>query len=79
MQLAKVLIQMLSEHNIQHIFSPSEETVLECYTTWQDWEDVPYSIEHVLARDERSPAYIASASARVSFKPGMVRRKHTMS
>ncbi|MCK5158296.1 MAG: thiamine pyrophosphate-binding protein, partial [Candidatus Heimdallarchaeota archaeon] len=72
MHAAKILLEMLSAHDVQHIFGLPGETTLEWYVAWQDWEATPQAIEYVLARDERSSAYMADAYARVSFKPGVV-------
>ncbi len=72
MHAAKILLQMLSAHDVKHIFGLPGETTLELYTGWQDWEASPHPIDYVLTRDERSSAYMADAYARVSFKPGVV-------
>jgi acetolactate synthase-1/2/3 large subunit len=72
MHAAKILLEMLSAHDVKHIFGLPGETTLEWYVAWQDWKDSKHSIEHVLTRDERSSAYMADAYARVSFKPGIV-------
>ncbi|MBD3189480.1 MAG: thiamine pyrophosphate-binding protein [Candidatus Heimdallarchaeota archaeon] len=71
MHAAKILLQMLSTHDVQHIFGLPGETTLDWYVGWQDWETT-HSIEHVLTRDERSAAYMADAYARLTFKPGVV-------
>ncbi|MFX0094485.1 MAG: thiamine pyrophosphate-binding protein [Candidatus Hodarchaeota archaeon] len=68
MNTAKLLLQMLSEYDVQHIFGLPGETTLPWYVEWQDWQSIP---EHILARDERSAAFMADAYARVSFKPGV--------
>lgn len=72
MHAAKILLEMLSAHDVQHIFGLPGETTLEWYVAWQDWKSSSQPIEHVLTRDERSSAYMADAYARVSFKPGIV-------
>ncbi|NHJ47316.1 MAG: thiamine pyrophosphate-binding protein [Asgard group archaeon] len=72
MHASKILLQMLSEHDVKHIFGLPGETTLELYVAWQDWKGIPHPIEHILTRDERSSAYMADAYARVSFKPGIV-------
>ena len=72
MNASKLLLQILSEHEVEHIFGLPGETTQPLYVSWQDWEAFPQPIEHVLARDERSSAFMADAYARVSFKPGVV-------
>ncbi len=66
---AKLLLQILNKQDVRHIFGLPGETTLPLYVAWQDLE--PFPIEHVLARDERSAAFMADAYARVSFKPGV--------
>ncbi|MFX0063336.1 MAG: thiamine pyrophosphate-binding protein [Candidatus Hermodarchaeota archaeon] len=68
MNIAKLLLHMLKEYEIQHIFGLPGETTLPWYVEWQDWGSIP---KHILARDERSAAFMADAYARVSFKPGV--------
>ncbi|NHJ33099.1 MAG: thiamine pyrophosphate-binding protein [Asgard group archaeon] len=72
MHAGKILLEMLSAHDVRHIFGLPGETTLEWYVAWQDWKPTKQPIEHVLTRDERSSAYMADAYARVSFKPGIV-------
>lgn len=72
MHAAKILLEMLSAHDVKHIFGLPGETTLEWYVAWQDWKTSSQPIEHILTRDERSSAYMADAYARVSFKPGIV-------
>ncbi|MFQ6125929.1 MAG: thiamine pyrophosphate-binding protein [Candidatus Heimdallarchaeota archaeon] len=69
MNAAKLLLQILKEHDIRHVFGLPGETTLPLYAAWQDLE--PFPIEHVLARDERSAVFMADAYARVSFQPGV--------
>ncbi len=72
MHAGKILLEMLSAHDVQHIFGLPGETTLDWYVAWQDWNPSAKPIEHILTRDERSSAYMADAYARTSFKPGIV-------
>lgn len=67
MNTAKLLLQILKEYEVKHVFGLPGETTIPWYVEWQSFSE----IAHVLARDERSAAYMADAYARVSFKPGI--------
>ncbi|MFP4647239.1 MAG: thiamine pyrophosphate-binding protein, partial [Candidatus Acetothermia bacterium] len=62
-----VLLEMLKDYDVEHIFGLPGETTLPLYMAWDDFPE----IHHVLARDERSAAFMADAYARLSFKPGV--------
>jgi len=72
MRVGKILLELLSVHEVQHVFGLPGETTLDWYIEWQDWDSSSKPIEHILTRDERSSAYMADAYARTSFKPGIV-------
>ncbi len=64
---AVVLLEMLRKYDVKHVFGLPGETTLPWYNCWHDFPD----IKHVLARDERSAAFMADAYARLAFKPGI--------
>jgi len=64
---AVVLLEMLKTYDVKYVFGLPGETTLRWYNSWHDFPD----IKHVLARDERSAAFMADAYARLSFKPGV--------
>lgn len=67
MKVSRSVLETLKEYEVKHVFGLPGETTLALYA---DWCDVP-EIVHVLARDERSAAFMADAYARASFKPGV--------
>jgi len=67
MKAGKVVLEMLKEYEVKHVFGLPGETTLPLYMEWYDFPD----IVHVLVRDERSASFMADAYARVSFKPGV--------
>jgi len=68
MKAAKVFLEMLKEYEVDCVFGLPGETTLPIYVEWLNYPD----IKHIMARDERSAAYMADGYARVSFKPGIV-------
>lgn len=67
MKAGRVLLEMLKEYDVKHVFGLPGETTLPLYVEWHDFPD----IVHVMARDERSASFMADAYAKVSFKPGV--------
>ena len=59
---ADALIRMLQLHDVRHVFGVCGDTSLPYYDALHRGG---HGIEHVLARDERSAAYMADAYARV--------------
>jgi acetolactate synthase-1/2/3 large subunit len=53
---------------VRHIFGVPGDTTVPFYDALYDAQA---DIQHILARDERSAAFMADAYARVSFKPGV--------
>lgn len=68
MNTAQVLVEMLKEYHVQHIFGVPGDTTMSLY-------DALYmargDIQHIMARDERSAAFMADAYARLTHKPGI--------
>jgi acetolactate synthase-1/2/3 large subunit len=67
MNASKVLLEMLKNYEVEHVFGLPGETTLKWYREWHDYPEVM----HVLARDERSAAFMADGYAKTSFKPGV--------
>ncbi len=67
MNASRALLEMLKGYDVEHVFGLPGETTLPLYKEWLDFPE----IGHVLARDERSAAFMADAYARFSFKPGV--------
>ena len=58
---------MLKLYKVEHVFGLPGETTLPLYKEWLDYPE----IRHVMARDERSAAFMADGYARFSNKPGV--------
>jgi len=67
MNTSKAILEMLRGYETEYVFGLPGETTLPLYAEWKDYPD----IEHVMARDERSSAFMADGYARFSFKPGI--------
>ena len=67
MKASRVILEMLKEYDVKHVFGLPGETTIPLYIEWKDFPE----IKHVLARDERSASFMADAYARSSFKPGI--------
>ena len=59
---------MLLEHQVDVIFGVPGDTSIPFYEALYD---ARFKIRHVLARDERSAAFMADAYARLTRKPGV--------
>ncbi len=68
MNTAQVLIELLKEYGVECIFGVPGDTTMVLY-------DALYAargeITHIMARDERSAAFMADAYARLTHKPGI--------
>jgi acetolactate synthase I/II/III large subunit len=68
MNTAQVLVELLKEYRVEHIFGVPGDTTMGFY-------DALYAargeITHIMARDERSAAFMADAYARLTNKPGI--------
>ncbi len=67
MNCARALLEMLKNYETEHVFGLPGETTLPWYKEWLDFPE----IKHIMARDERSSAFMADGYARFSFKPGI--------
>ena len=67
MNSSRVLLEMLKNYDVEHVFGLPGETTLPLYKEWLDYPE----IKHVMARDERSSAFMADGYARFTNKPGV--------
>ena len=65
---AEALVRMLQLHGVRHVFGLCGDTSLPLYDALYRLD---HGITHVLARDERSAAYMADAYARVTGRVGV--------
>jgi len=65
---AQAMVRMLEAHGVDHIFGLCGDTSLPFYDALYQLKP---NIAHILARDERSAAYMADAYARVTGKVGV--------
>ncbi|MGE0813069.1 MAG: thiamine pyrophosphate-binding protein [Vicinamibacterales bacterium] len=65
---AQAAVRLLDLYGVRHIFGLCGDTSLPFYDALAT---MPHGITHVLARDERSAAYMADGYARVSGRPGI--------
>ncbi|MEJ2659369.1 MAG: thiamine pyrophosphate-binding protein [Desulfobacteraceae bacterium] len=68
MKGARVLVQMLKAYGVEVVFGVPGDTSIALYEALYDAQP---AIRHVMARDERSAAFMADAYARLSHKPGV--------
>jgi acetolactate synthase-1/2/3 large subunit len=64
---SRAILEMLKGYDTQYVFGLPGETTLPLYAEWLDYSE----INHIMARDERSSAFMADGYARFSFKPGI--------
>jgi acetolactate synthase-1/2/3 large subunit len=65
---AEAVVEMLKAHGVEIIFGLCGDTSLPFYDALAR---LPHGMRHILARDERSAAYMADGYARVSSKVGV--------
>jgi acetolactate synthase-1/2/3 large subunit len=65
---AEAVVQMLALHAVEMLFGLCGDTSLPLYDALAR---LPHGIRHILARDERSAAYMADGYARVAGKVGV--------
>ncbi len=65
---AEAMVRLLEGHGVRHVFGLCGDTTLPFYDALYRLD---HSIVHILARDERSAAYMADGYARVSGKVGV--------
>ena len=66
---AETLVRMLMKYGVEYIFGVPGDTSLALYRALYDARS---GIRHIMARDERSAAFMADAYARLSHRPGVV-------
>jgi acetolactate synthase-1/2/3 large subunit len=64
----QIVTEMLKAYGVRYVFGVPGDTSLALYDALCEAQGV---IEHILARDERSAAFMADAYARVSGQPGV--------
>ncbi|MGD8399013.1 MAG: thiamine pyrophosphate-binding protein [Anaerolineae bacterium] len=64
----QLVVEMLRAYGVRYVFGVPGDTGLSFYDALRRARG---EITHVLARDERSAAYMADVYARVSFRPGV--------
>ena len=64
----RLLVEMLKAYGVRYVFGVPGDTGLAFYDALRRAKG---EVTHVLARDERSAAYMADVYARVSFRPGV--------
>ncbi|GCE45807.1 acetolactate synthase-1/2/3 large subunit [Thermosporothrix hazakensis] len=68
MNTAQVLVELLKAYKVQHIFGVPGDTTMHFYDALYAARD---DIQHIMARDERSAAFMADTYARLSHRPGI--------
>ena len=66
----QLVVEMLRAHGVRFVFGVPGDTSLALYDALHQAQ-TRGQLTHVLARDERSAAYMADVYARVSFRPGV--------
>jgi acetolactate synthase-1/2/3 large subunit len=66
----QLVVEMLRAYDVRHVFGVPGDTSLALYDALREASDLG-KINHILARDERSAAYMADVYARVSYRPGV--------
>lgn len=64
---ARIILEMLKLHGVEHIFGLPGETTLGFYREWLKFD----GIKHILTHDERAAAFMAEAYAKVTGKIGI--------
>ena len=62
---ADILVKMLENYGVEHVFGVPGDTNVPLYTALQRTGG---AVEHIMCRDERSAGYMADAYARISNK-----------
>jgi acetolactate synthase-1/2/3 large subunit len=68
MNTAQVLVEMLKDYGVEHIFGVPGDTTMVLYDALYHARS---GITHIMARDERSASFMADAYARLSGRPGI--------
>ena len=65
---AQMIVEMLKQYQVKVLFGVPGDTSIKLYEALHDNQA---DLTHVMARDERSAAFMADAYARLSHKPGI--------
>lgn len=65
---AQIILEMLRQHDVKHVFGLPGETTIDLYDHWGEFPDIKY----ILTRDEKNSAFMAEAYAKVTGKPGVI-------
>jgi acetolactate synthase I/II/III large subunit len=65
---AEAMVRMVQLHGVKHIFGLCGDTSLPFYDALYRLD---HGMQHILARDERSAAYMADVYARISGRVGV--------
>jgi acetolactate synthase-1/2/3 large subunit len=68
MKAGQVVVEMLKAYDVRYVFGLPGDSGMALYEALYDARS---EITHVLARDERSAAFMADVYARVSSRPGV--------
>jgi acetolactate synthase I/II/III large subunit len=68
MNTAQVLVELLKEYGVEYVFGVPGDTSMALYDALHAARG---EITHIMARDERSAAFMADAYARLAYKPGV--------
>ena len=61
---AQIILEMLEQYEVKHIFGLPGETTIDLYDHWHEHPE----IEYILTRDEKNSAFMAEAYAKVTGK-----------
>ncbi|QXJ29153.1 Thiamine pyrophosphate-requiring enzyme [Saccharolobus shibatae B12] len=64
---SRLLLSLLKDYDIEHIFGLPGESSISLYDQLKEGE-----IRHIVTRDERNAVYMADAYAKLTYKPGVV-------
>src|SRR3954454_6132878 len=68
MKTAQVLVEMLKDYGVEHIFGVPGDTTMVLYDALYHARS---DITHIMTRDERSASFMADAYARLTGRPGI--------
>lgn len=64
---SRLLLSLLKDYDVEHIFGLPGESSISLYDQLKEGE-----IQHIVTRDERNAVYMADAYAKLTYKPGIV-------
>ncbi len=71
MNVAQAIVAMLKAYRVEYLFGVPGDTSMPFYEALYDSVTTDPALQHVMARDERSAAFMADAYARVSNRPAV--------